>query len=361
MTVDLGHYLMLNGSRKKILLLFLTVIVFYFPAKSISVAESNPKSDPAKLGNESCLQCHPDVIKNTVHFHLPAKYQENRSFECESCHGAGDNHVTSGGDKTKIKRDPTHNDVKKFCLSCHPIDKVMTSAWKQDAHFTRPDLSCISCHDIHSGKEISLLRNNQNELCLSCHPQIRAEFNRPFHHPSANEQVQCSSCHNPHQSEPRKGLGKKMDGVCLDCHSDLRGPFMWEHKAMRDEDGCLNCHVAHGGSQRKLLIQADNQLCLKCHFSTMKSSSYISGNDRSSRALNDHAQMIEFTGRCATCHGTPFKPAVGLHNNLVSPAECILCHAKIGKIDHTLLISKGRCVDCHTDIHGSNHSRRFMD
>lgn len=312
------------------------------------------------MGKDTCLQCHTGSMKDTVHSRLNAKVPGLSALECESCHGSGETHVANGGGADSIKK-PTTDKVKSVCATCHPKDRTEKAGWNRDAHHQNPDLSCLTCHDIHFNKEFSQLKKPQVDLCLTCHKDIGAEFNRAYHHPLAKGQLECSSCHDPHQNDRNNGRKARANATCVKCHSEVRGPFMHEHKAVSDNDGCLNCHNPHGGSTRKLLKQAENTLCLSCHQAQLLVPSYLKDSGTPSRATLEHSRMPALQGQCLKCH-TSISGKVGLvgpHNT--SGVSCNLCHTSMKGIDHTKYVAEGRCLDCHTDIHGSNHSRAFLD
>jgi len=315
----------------------------------------------AIMGKDTCLQCHPDQMKNTVHSRLHPKSPNLGKLECETCHGSGEAHVAAGGGQGSINAKPSPKVIKDACAACHPKDRSQIAAWNRDAHHQNTEMSCLSCHDIHDKKEFSQLRKTQVELCFSCHQDKKAEFARPFHHPVGEGKMECSDCHDPHTNDRRVGRPAGKNAICTKCHTEVKGPFMWEHKATTDEGGCLNCHQPHGGTSRKLLKMTENALCLQCHQEQLAMTSFIGGAGSKSRSTQEHSRMPALQGRCGTCHVAPIPAPVGNHTAKVSAGECSLCHTSIKGIDHTLNITRGRCVDCHTDIHGSNHSRAFLD
>lgn len=169
-----------------------------------------------------------------------------------------------------------------------------------------PRGSCGQCHSQGSGRsnlEHGLWRENDNELCFTCHREgkltgsfpgqrlsqistheIDPRFIWPGPVPPArqglDEAGKCLSCHNPHGEQDRDGLIPSLllareEKLCLACHdgdpsarniaSDVRKPF--SHRVRQsvgrhstDEDGnperysyvggarhveCSDCHNAH--------------------------------------------------------------------------------------------------------------------
>jgi DmsE family decaheme c-type cytochrome len=106
-----------------------------------------------------------------------------------------------------------------------------------------------------------------NELCEGCHLNVRAQFQRPFHHKVPEDAMSCVDCHNPHGSirhAMQQSFGANEPG-CFNCHGDKRGPFTFEHAVVRFQ-GCGTCHEPHGSANPRMLIRQEVQfVCLECH------------------------------------------------------------------------------------------------
>jgi predicted CXXCH cytochrome family protein len=98
----------------------------------------------------------------------------------------------------------------------------------------------------------------QQEVCFTCHRDIRALVMRPSHHPIPEGKVKCTSCHNPHGSRSVKLLKEKVPNLCQDCHDasqhpgnvrDARAGFTGSAPDVRFyARSCLNCHSEIHGS-----------------------------------------------------------------------------------------------------------------
>lgn len=171
------------------------------------------------VGNQACAECHATITRvfpTSAHgrLHLEATSAVGQTG-CESCHGPGSLHVTSGGGTGKFIVNP--------------------------------------------GKSPS--------ACFECHRGTEAEFHLPQHHPVLEGHMSCSQCHDPHGSDifkPASGLAMaRVNESCSECHRDQARSFVFEHQALRE--GCQVCHNPHGSINPKLLIQRDANLCLRCH------------------------------------------------------------------------------------------------
>ena len=98
---------------------------------------------------------------------------------------------------------------------------------------------------------------SEPQLCLSCHSEVKHQFNCPFHHKVLEGAMKCSDCHNPHGGFELKQtrLATGADAACIKCHADKQGPFVYEHAPVKTE-GCVACHTPHGSSNPRLLNTA---------------------------------------------------------------------------------------------------------
>src|SRR5438034_1798140 len=171
------------------------------------------------VGNKVCADCHTSITRIFPASPHARFYKDDLKWAatagCESCHGAGSEHVRAGGGRGKFIVNPRKNP----------------------------------------------------ETCMQCHLEIHAEFNLPQHHPVLEGRMNCVQCHDPHGSDIMKPAGglamARLNQVCAQCHREQARPFVFEHPAMRE--GCATCHSPHGSINAKLLVERDANLCLKCH------------------------------------------------------------------------------------------------
>jgi len=171
------------------------------------------------VGNTVCAECHTNIARAFPGSPHARFYKDDLAWAarsgCESCHGAGSEHVRVGGGRGKFIVNP--------------------------------------------GKDPA--------SCFQCHVEIQGEFNLPVHHPIPEDRMNCIQCHDPHGREifkPSRSLAmSRQNDTCGSCHRDQHRPFVFEHQALRQ--GCLTCHSPHGSINEKLLNDRDVNLCLKCH------------------------------------------------------------------------------------------------
>jgi predicted CXXCH cytochrome family protein len=294
--------------------------------------------DDDYVGSETCKACH------EAQFNKVAKTKHGKLVElaawkgkvtgCESCHGPGKQHVEGGGDKTKIKVFTAMNSkaVSETCLACH-AGKETHNEFRRGEHW-RNNIGCTDCHSAHGGEydhertgsmvlvapesiqkpgqaDDKMLKQSEPQLCMSCHNETKANFQKPFHHKVLEGTMRCSDCHNPHGGFETKQtkLAVGADSACIRCHANKQGPFVYEHAPLKLE-GCTVCHIPHGSSNPKMLKRATvRQLCIECH--------------------------------------------TGITEQLTEDAAVPSFHNQAG-------VKYQQCTVCHSAIHGSNSNKDFF-
>jgi len=298
------------------LTLVFLILVFLLCFSKAPAKEEDKKAEKVNegyVGVEICQTCHQEVydkLSKTAMGTLFLKHPRTagEKLGCETCHGPGTEHVSSGGKSfTGMNRftqgTPTPASVRnKVCLKCH--QKRERLFWCGSIHETQ-GLTCTSCHAVHTGPGIAapsqLTRMTVEDTCATCHKeQVRAEM-KFSHHPLREAKMNCASCHNPHGTTSDhliKGLTNKE--LCFNCHAQYRGPFIFQHPPVMED--CFNCHQPHGSNYPSLLKAPPIRLCRECH-------------------INFHAISFLFPGS--------------------KPRPSIM----VG----------GACLNCHRNIHGSNN------
>jgi predicted CXXCH cytochrome family protein len=195
-----------------------------------------------------CDGCH------SVDYNIDTKQPHEWNVGCESCHGAGSDHV--GNPKLFNILNPARQNYVKAsdtCIQCHSQGQPLSNPikgkyydwavgyhaglklsdfWKLEEHrlgetsFTHfPDgtahknrmqgndfvqslmytrgVTCFSCHDPHGTENDAMLRKPANEICSSCHSPNNqngphaASLEEHTHHKSGSAGSQCVACHMP--------------------------------------------------------------------------------------------------------------------------------------------------------------------
>ena len=225
------------------------------------------------LAQEECAACHEDVVKSfakTGHGRYFAADKSYQSASCTSCHTGAQEHAVSGGEKKpqSLTKGPAA-EANASCLSCHQSNPKQ-AYWQGSAHQLAGN-KCASCHDVHGQRpgtpELQKTLPGASETtkkCLECHGEMRASLHQRSSHPMRDGQMGCSSCHNPHGTSGEKLIDYgSVNELCYSCHQNMRGPFLWEHSPVREN--CLTCHRAHGSNYPQMLQARVTQLCQSCH------------------------------------------------------------------------------------------------
>jgi DmsE family decaheme c-type cytochrome len=278
-------------------------------------------------GDAKCTKCHDAsddypvlAIGQTRH----GVKADGRTPTCTSCHGESDRHVNKPEGVTvrpkpdvmfKGKSKTEAVAINQVCLTCH--ESGQRAHWSGSAHEGR-DLSCVSCHAVHTPHDKVLAKDTQPEVCFACHKTERAQTHRISTHPLAAGKMGCSDCHNPHGSTGPKLLVKEsVNDTCYVCHAEKRGPFLWEHGPVTDD--CTNCHTPHGSTNAPLLKARAPWLCQQCHSGDHGKNLYSGANLPS--------------GSVTTINGLQGQA------NKSPPAQ----------------LNGRACLNCHVLVHGSNH------
>ena len=285
------------------------------PFDAAGIPKNPVAPDAVAIGAKTCVSCH--SLEN-VHASHSLHVQAFRAgvagtgatAACETCHGPGSAHAKDPTKKglimafTRDAKTPIDTQTG-VCLACHKGGARQD--WIGSVH-QRHDLSCTDCHNpmARLSPEGVLADNSINQVCSTCHRDIRDKFNRRSHMPLPEGQMSCVDCHNPHGTLTADLI--KTDTVnetCYTCHAEKRGPFLFEHAPVREN--CLTCHDPHGSNQQALLVLPVPMLCQQCHTMTLHPNDLL------------------------TTAGLPPGPA---------PDERLIGRA---------------CLTCHTNIHGSNN------
>ncbi len=277
-------------------------------------AQDTVKKDLVLKGDARCTRCHDAsddfpvlAIGKTKH----GTVADGRTPTCSSCHGDSETHVNKPADAKERprpersfgKNSKTPVDARnQACLTCHEGGKRIH--WTSGAHASR-DVSCTSCHEVHTGHDKVRDKVAQSEVCYACHKEQRAQSRKPSRHPIPEGKVACSDCHNPHGSAGEKMLVRdNVNDTCYQCHTEKRGPFVRTHQPVQED--CSICHNPHGTTNDNLLKQRSPFLCQQCHEPT-----------------SHRGSLASTTGSAGGSTGAN-------------------------------LLARG-CLNCHTNIHGTNN------
>ncbi|MCB1694920.1 MAG: NapC/NirT family cytochrome c [Pseudomonadales bacterium] len=208
-----------------------------------------------------CVACHDFGADSPVHAVQAGSHGSSDDpagvAGCSACHGASTRHTraplqVSPSVSFGPRWSASGSDQDEQCLACHEANQA--SHWKDALHMLN-NLTCVTCHDIHTMQDKVLFSEEQAKVCTICHKnqkkgihglQIPADASPP-----------CSSCHNPHDHESAQAeLLRNGSEGCRSCH-DLEGidrdPLVSQgvkrrHRLMLQPDHtCLDCHrgIAH--------------------------------------------------------------------------------------------------------------------
>ncbi|WNC69015.1 DmsE family decaheme c-type cytochrome [Thalassotalea nanhaiensis] len=294
----------LKGSLIRLLL----AIVLVFSINSLFAAEQVTTAEVVEV---DCLGCHQESQGSSIHaiWQTPhGKVFGKNNETCVTCHGPSLEHGKVPRDNSPSlsfgpKWPSEFNEQSAVCLGCH--EKGNQVMWLSGVH-NDEQLSCLSCHNIHTQIDEVLVRIEQSETCFTCHKSVQASAHMPSSHPILEGKTTCVDCHNPHGNISEHSLNEPtVNDTCFSCHAEKRGPFLFEHAPVAED--CTTCHKPHGSVNASLLKTRGPFLCQQCHSAAFHPSVQHDGG-----GLPNTGQGSEFL---------------------------------LGK----------NCLNCHSQIHGSNH------
>ena len=307
---------------------------------------------------------------------------------CRTCHSA---HVSGqfNSDVNTAVFLRVKNESSELCVSCHvdktrgpafgthptggmpwPVPKNLVSAGAKTGANPR-ELTCQVCHTPHGSKQDHLLvmGTNSNELCMSCHDQMRPgmfrDDNRSEHplRPFVNAQ----------QAAAVKELGTKLSDdnrlICLSCHKlhHGKGEHFMLAEELTDSRFCIRCHA----EKTTVLGTAHD---LRTRFATEKNrlgmTPQSGGPCSSCHLFHRYARAPESSdidpggGKCITCHNMGAVASAKSIGPIRHPPNeaCLNCHnphqpdqapriyAPVASrpTDHTVALAKSEAVDRNT-------------
>jgi predicted CXXCH cytochrome family protein len=255
-----------------------------------------------------CVSCHKDKPQLQKFAHEPfAKGQ------CTLCH---EPHQSANA---KLLRGGAGNE---HCFTCHTS---MKTTFKHARSVHKPaQEACVTCHNPHSSEFAHELNKPVQETCLTsgCHDDVKQHMGAaPVKHAAMTNGKSCSSCHNPHASPQQDHLlTDRADNLCITCHTEMRQTLataQFLHGAVR-VGNCSACHDPHGGKFAGLLDRAFPQtfytrfdvkkydLCFTCHEAnvvlTSKTTTLTNFRNGDVNLHFVHVNRDEKGRSCKTCH-----------------------------------------------------------
>jgi predicted CXXCH cytochrome family protein len=326
----------------------------------------------------TCTLCHNDKgkIRETPHGRLGAAEEQDAApgdDPCRSCHG-------SHGWKVAMEETGMGGSaIEKVCWHCHGPNgsfpmrgyfghilgvppsrgtggRDLPLFWNDGRRFKRGNITCSTCHDVHSDPGEFSLRLEPGEkrsaLCLGCHTRQEAvagtkhdislyfpgEKNRLGE--NASSTGTCGVCHLAHSSGLGDSWAREIEAdptqlgrlypVCSTCHDEgsiAQGKTVAERihpppevvslnpdSGAIDCDGCHNPHAWNpldSGDKGDFFTPGDNSnsflvspssgrspLCLKCHTERVS----VAGTKHDLTSSGGDGKRESGPGLCETCH-----------------------------------------------------------
>jgi DmsE family decaheme c-type cytochrome len=289
-----------------------------------------PVDDP--IPADVCVECHQpqyEAIGSGAHWRKGDPRTPAARQACATCHGDLEEHAMSEGqdvpDGMRVfgrESRVSSEEQDALCMSCHKESHLLH--WQGSVHDAE-DVGCVGCHRIH-GEDKVRSRESEQEVCFSCHADMRGDVYKPYTHPLREHKMSCGDCHGPHGGPGDAGLKTfSVNEACYSCHAEKRGPYLWEHAPV--SENCVLCHSAHGSIHPGMLDRRQPHLCQSCH---------------------------EPTGPPNT-PGGPHARHARLALSFREPGEPDIGPNPLGERGISRFVMGEACSNCHSQVHGSNH------
>lgn len=214
--------------------------------------------------NDNCLVCHAVAGApkfDLVNIKVSTEVAE-LGISCEACHGPGQKHLDfhAPGVERLTSQDPVINPAKsaprvsaEICGQCHAYFKppdMETFSKTGYAYRAGDDLS--KTHHMITPAELKL-RPDEGERPFwsdgTCRVSGR-EYSSMVDSPCYQRgELSCISCHSMHSSQPDDQLAKGMlsNQACIQCHTDFENRIEAHTHHATGSSGslCYNCHMPH--------------------------------------------------------------------------------------------------------------------
>jgi predicted CXXCH cytochrome family protein len=238
---------------------------------------------------ELCGFCHQVDLRN-----MPVVHKPLLDGDCSGCH---DPH---GGRTAQFTRG---NSTREMCSRCH--EDVVAN--KKNVHGPIAADACDSCHTAHGGQFPNLLSAQGNDLCFTCHAEMKTQMTKvKFTHKAVEQD--CNACHDPHASNFTMQIKQQPVDLCISCHANVGKDALaadHKHSVVTSDQGCLNCHTAHGGNLAALMKKEPIDVCMSCHNQQVKTPT---GRTVASVAEVKDPKLVKHgpirDGNCSGCHNT---------------------------------------------------------
>jgi hypothetical protein len=231
--------------------------------------------------------------------------------------------------------------VGLFCLAnasvsgAASIEKLLMPGDVIAGH-AKYEAECTKCHDR------SFTDKNQNKMCLDCHKEVRADFDKEkgFHGRSKGmKERECRSCHTDHKGRDYDVVG--LEKTMFD-HSVTNFKLEGKHADIQ----CARCHVRK--DDKPLKYRDAKGKCYDCHKDD------DAHNDNLGKKCGDCHSAVAWHKESSFDHDKTDFPLKEKHKKV----SCASCHPNERYKD----ISKV-CVDCHSinDVHRGTYGKKCQD
>jgi len=350
-----------------------------------AVSLADDWSDVAYSWNQTCVDCHA-----TGYDSASGEWVDD-GVQCESCHGAGGEHVELADDAGREIDDDELQEIvsainttpsEGTCETCHntaqfdgihqPLVSLMNGEMIVEGvsssateHVTMPDgPDCISCHfktEVNEDGEIVTLHDmdvsiiEHSETCVDCHSELTISYAQRFLIGQQEDTEQRLALIHTRLDDGEALPSWVLDSVQILDADSSGGIHNMPYTEALLHSAELYLGLVEPSNLFTAPVASDPQECIECH---AEEHAEWAGSTHALATTNDHFQeLYAQNGQpayCLRCHASGFD--ANTNTVLFEGVVCSSCHIIEGEhppAPATMGTNVTTCATCHSGGHAS--------
>ncbi len=202
--------------------------------------ENTPTVAPALPMSSECMRCHMSGVQSadrgTINHYSGPPFQHG-GITCESCHGDAQSHVLHPSKASIIN--PARLDAERrdsICISCHLEGDTSVERRNRSLADYKPGdrIEDYVSYFVYRGADLSNRGVSEVEELSTSKCKL-----------ASGDRMSCMTCHDPHSGPPPEERASFYRAKCLGCHT--QETFAAKHYPGTPD--CTQCHMPAGQAQ----------------------------------------------------------------------------------------------------------------